>query len=231
MRLKKCSKSTCFSAEHKHHVYLCELSFSGTVFGLIDCLWACLSTMSCNYECDRFAQVEENTRHHHRGNEKMVKSRLITVIIVFWVCFHNEDFTGVCLTEQLHVSSSEVTIMDSVIHYFSQINPKLMLRIRMSASVNAGSLNWLTSSDDPLDGDERDVNLLGKFVHRLVGIFIGEGVNVGTHPRELNCRGKCMMPLPFRCHSKMLVASESCLQSPMHAYKTSKCFYILLRNI
>lgn len=46
----------------------------------------------------------------------------------------------------------------------------------------------LTSANDPFNGDERHVNLLGKFMYCLVRVFIGEGVNVGTHSGELNCR-------------------------------------------
>lgn len=46
----------------------------------------------------------------------------------------------------------------------------------------------LTCTNDPLNGDEGDVDLLGELVHRLVGVLIGQRVDVGPHARELDCR-------------------------------------------
>lgn len=145
-----------------------------------------------------------------RGNETTAKlyktwqnqERLITVITVRFIqrCVKLsryrifEYFTWACLTEQVHFRMN-----NNAIHYSGQIGPKQTLRIQISVCLRRTKTCthrqarrvWLTSSDDPLYGDERDVDLLGKFVHCLVGIFVGEGVNVGTHPRELDCRHTC----------------------------------------
>lgn len=40
-----------------------------------------------------------------------------------------------------------------------------------------------TCTDDLLDLDGGDVDLLGKFVDGLVGVFVGKGVDVDLHPR------------------------------------------------
>lgn len=62
----------------------------------------------------------------------------------------------------------------------------------------------LTRSDDPLDGDEGDVDLLGELVHRLVGVLVGQRVDVGAHPRELDCRHTCTPSLAFRYGALLL---------------------------
>lgn len=64
--------------------------------------------------------------------------------------------------------------------------------VRLNTSVSDHT-DWLTGSDDPLYRDERHVDLLCKLMHCLVGVFIGERVDVGPYAREFNYRGKCMV--------------------------------------
>lgn len=47
----------------------------------------------------------------------------------------------------------------------------------------AQELWWVTCADDLLDLHAGDVNLLGKLAHCLIGVLIGEGVNVDFHSR------------------------------------------------
>lgn len=200
-----------------------------------------LCTMTRNSECDRFTQAEDNMTHYCRGNETTAKfyktwqnqERLITVITAHRVRFIQrcvklsgyrmfEYFTWACLTEQVRFRMN-----NNVIHYSGQISPitdaqntnECVSETHENMHTQAGSQSWLTSSDDPLYGDERDVDLLGKFVHCLVGIFVGEGVNVGTHPRELDCRHTCGASLPFRCHWMLLTYMQAPQQyARLHNY-------------
>lgn len=48
----------------------------------------------------------------------------------------------------------------------------------------AQELWWVTCADDLLDLHAGDVNLFGKLAHCLIGVLIGEGVNVDFHSRR-----------------------------------------------
>lgn len=48
----------------------------------------------------------------------------------------------------------------------------------------AQELWWVTCANDLLDLHAGNVYLLGKLAHRLIGVFIGEGVNVDLHSRR-----------------------------------------------
>ena len=47
----------------------------------------------------------------------------------------------------------------------------------------AQELGWVTCADDLLDLHAGHVDLLGKLPHGLVGVLVGEGVNVDLHSR------------------------------------------------
>lgn len=47
--------------------------------------------------------------------------------------------------------------------------------------------NSLTSSNNPFDSDTGDINLLGKLMDSLVGIFIGVGINIRADRWEFDC--------------------------------------------
>lgn len=48
----------------------------------------------------------------------------------------------------------------------------------------AQELGWVTCANDLLDLHAGDVDLLGEFAHCLIGILVGEGVNVDLHSRR-----------------------------------------------
>lgn len=47
--------------------------------------------------------------------------------------------------------------------------------------------NSLTGSNNPLDGDTADINLLGELVDSLVGIFISVGIDIRADRGEFDC--------------------------------------------